>query len=83
MAKKSDDAAMSNDNTDNAAMSNNNTDDTATGDSNTENTTTGETSMVDIPSPLRYGRKTRDPSKVKTSKKSYAYYGRTFRTFNR
>ena len=67
--KRSDDVAMSNDNTDNAAMSNNNTDDTTTGDGNTENTATGETSMVDIPSPLRYGRKTKDPSKVKTSKR--------------
>ena len=67
--KKSDDAAMSYDNTDNAAMSDNNTDDAATGDGNTENTTTGETSTVDIPSPLHYGRKTKDPSKVKTSNK--------------
>ena len=29
----------------------------------------GETSTDDIPSPLLYGRKTTDPSKVKTSKK--------------
>ena len=55
---------MSNDNTDNTAMSNNNTDGTTPGDSNTENTATGKTSMVDIPSPLCYGRKTMDPSKV-------------------
>ena len=68
-SKKSDDAAMSNDNTDNTAMSNNNTDDATIGDGNTENTTTGETSMVEIPSPLCYGRKTKDPSKVKTSKR--------------
>ena len=54
---------------DNAAMSNDNTDDASTGDGNTENTTTGETSMVDVPSPLCYGRKTKDPSEVKTSKK--------------
>ena len=67
--KKSDDAAMSDDNTDNAAMSNNNTDGTTTGNGNTENTTTGETSMVEVPSPLHYGRKTKDPSKVKTSKR--------------
>ena len=57
--KKSDDAAMSNDNTDNAA----------TGNGNTNNTTTGETSTVDVPSPLCYGRKTIDPSKIKTSTK--------------
>ena len=67
--KQSGNAAMSDDNTDNVAMGNNNTDDTTTGDSNTENTTTGETSTVEIPSPLRYGRKTKDPSKVKTSKR--------------
>ena len=68
-SEKSDDAARSDDNTDNAAMSNNNTDEATTGDGNTENTATGETSMVEVPSPLCYGRKTKDPSKVKTSKK--------------
>ena len=50
-------------------MSDNNTDDTTTGDGNTENTTTGETSTVEVPSLLHYGRKTKDPSKVKTSKR--------------
>ena len=60
---------MSDDNIDNAAMSDNNTDDTVSGDGNTENTETGKTSMVDVPSPLLYGRKTTDPSKVKTSKR--------------
>ena len=68
-SKKSDNAVMSDDNTDNATMSNNNTDDAISDDGNTENTTTGETSMVDVPSPLLYGRKTTDPSKVKTSKR--------------
>ena len=67
--EKSDDAAMSDDNTDNAAMSDNNTDDATTGNGNTEYTTTSETSTVDIPSLLYYGRKTKDPSKVKTSTK--------------
>ena len=66
--KKSDDAAMSDDNTDNSTLSDNNTDDATTGNGNTENTTTGETSMVEIPSPLHYDRKTKDPNKVKTSK---------------
>ena len=37
-------------------------------DSNTENTVQGETS-TNVASPLLYGRKTTDPSKVKTSKK--------------
>ena len=64
-----DNAAMSDDNTDNTAMSNNYTDDAVSGDGNTENTATGETSMVDILSPLLYGRKTTDPSKIKTSKR--------------
>ena len=66
---KSEDVVMSNDNIDNAAMSDNNADDTALGDDNAENVTMGETSTDDVPSPLLYGRKTTDPSKVKTSKK--------------
>ena len=52
-----------------AVMSNNNTDDAVLGSGNTENTVTGETSTEDVPSPLLYGRKTIDPSKVKTSKR--------------
>ena len=67
--KKPDNAAMTDDNTDNATTGNGNTDNTTTGNGNTHNTTTGDTSMVDIPSTLHYGRKTKDPSKVKTSKK--------------
>ena len=53
----------------NAVMSDNNTDDPILGNGNTENTVTGETSAGDVPSPLLYGRKTTDPSKVKTSKR--------------
>ena len=60
---------MSDDNIDNATMSNNNTDDTALGNDNAVNVAKGETNTNDIPSPLLYGRKTTDPSKVKTSKK--------------
>ena len=60
---------MSDDNSDNAAVSNNNTDDSASGSYNAENAMKGETSTDDIPSPLLYGRKTADPSKIKTSKK--------------
>ena len=60
---------MSDDNIDNITMSDNNTDDTVSGDDNTEDTETGEVSTIDIPSPLLYGRKTTDPSKVKTSKR--------------
>ena len=65
-----DNTAMSDNNIDNTTISDNNIDDAALGDGNTENTVTGETSTKDIPSPLLYGRKTTDPSKVKTSKKS-------------
>ena len=39
------------------------------GNDNLENVTPGEISTDDVPSPLLYGRKTTDPSKVKTSKK--------------
>ena len=60
---------MSDDNTDNTTVSDNNIDDTTLGDGNTENTVRGETSTKDIPSPPLDGRKTTDPSKVKTSKK--------------
>ena len=67
--EKSEEAVMSDDNIDNAAMSNNNTDDATLGDDNAENVMMGVTSTDDIPSPLLYGRKTTDPSKVKTSKK--------------
>ena len=77
--KKSDNAAMNNDNidnvtvsgenTDNTMMSDNNTEDTISGDDNTENTDTGKISTIEVPSPLLYGRKTTDPSKVETSKR--------------
>ena len=60
---------MSDDNIDNATMSDNNTHDAVLGNDNAENVTPGETSIDDVPSPLLYGRKTTDPSKVKTSKK--------------
>ena len=67
--KKSDDAAMSDNNTDKATTGDGNTDNAATGGGNTDNTATGETSTADVPSPLCYGRKTKDPSKIKTSTK--------------
>ena len=66
---KSEDIVMSDDNIDNATMSNNDTHDAILGDDNVENVAMGETSTDDIPSPLLYGRKTMDPSKVKTLKK--------------
>ena len=65
----SEDIVMSDDNTDDATMSDNHTSDTLLGDDNAENVTVGEISTDDVPSPLLYGRKTTDPSIVKTSKK--------------
>ena len=67
--EKAEEVVMSDDNIDNAAMSDNNTDDARLGDDNAENVAKGETSTNHVPSPLLYGRKTTDPSKVKTSKK--------------
>ena len=67
--EKPEEVVMSDDNIDNATVSDNNTDDAASGYDNTENVAKGETSTDDIPSPLLYGRKTTDTSKVKTSKK--------------
>ena len=58
--EKSEEVIMSDDNIDNAAVSDNNTDDVTSG---------YETSTHDVPSPLLYGRRTTDPSKVKTSQK--------------
>ena len=66
---KSEEVVMSDDNIDDATMSNNNIHDAILGDDNAENVTPGETSTDDVPSPVLYGRKTTDPSKVKTSKK--------------
>ena len=60
---------MSDDNEDNAAMSNKNNHDATSGNDNAENVTPGETSTDDVASPLLYGRKTTDSSKVKTSRK--------------
>ena len=52
---------------DDALMSDNDTDNVATGDGNMDNTTTGKTSTVQVPLPPCYGKKTKDPSKIKTS----------------
>ena len=66
---KSEDIVMSDDNEDNPAMSDKDSPHTTSGDDNAENVAPGETSTEDVPSPLVYGRKTTDPSKVKTSRK--------------
>ena len=64
-----DDATLGDDNTDNITGSDNNIDDAKLGNGNTENTIPGETSTEEVTSPLLYGRKITDLSKVKTSKK--------------
>ena len=67
--EKPEEVVMSDDNIDKATESEKNTDDTASGYGTAENVIKGETSTDDVPSSLLYGRKTTDPSKVKTSKK--------------
>ena len=66
---KSEDIVISDDNDDNPAMSDKDSPHTTSGDDNAENSEPGEDSTEDVPSPLIYGRKTNDPTKVKTSKR--------------
>ena len=65
---KSKDTIMSDYNNDNSAMSDNNSPQTISGNDDAEDSNLGENSTEDTPSPLFYGRKTNDPTKVKTSK---------------
>ena len=69
---KSEDIVMSDNNDDNPAMSNNDSPHAIPGNDNAENSELGENSTEDAPSPLIYGRKTNDPTKVKTSKRCRA-----------
>ena len=66
---KSKDIVMSDDNDDNPAMSDKDSPHTTYGDDDAENSEPGENSTEDVPSPLIYGRKMNDPTKVKTSKR--------------
>ena len=66
---KSEDIAMSDNNDDNTAMSDKDSPPDIPGDDNTENSELGENSTEEVPSPLIYGRKTNDPTKIKTSKR--------------
>ena len=66
---KSEDIIMSKDNDDNTAMSDNESPHAIPGDENVENNKSGENSTEEVPSPLIYGRKTNDPTKVKASKR--------------
>ena len=60
---------MSDDNDYNPAMSNKDSPHAISGDENVENSEPGENSTEDVPSPLIYGRKMNNPTKVKTSKR--------------
>ena len=66
---KSEDIVMSKDNDDSTAMSDNESPCALPGDEYVENSKPGENSTEEVPSPLIYGRKTNDPTKVKTSKR--------------
>ena len=50
-------------------MSNNESPHAIPGNENVENSEPGENSTEEVPSPLIYGRKMNDPTKVKTSKR--------------
>ena len=66
---KSEYIVMSDNNDDNPAMSNDDGPHTTPGDDNAEDSELGEDSTEDAPSPLIYGRKMNDPTKVKISKR--------------
>ena len=66
---KSEDIVMSDNYDDNPAMSDNDSPHAIPGNDNAEDSELGENSTEDAHSPLIYGRKTNDPTKVKTSKR--------------
>ena len=66
---KSEDIVMSDNNDDNPTMSDNDSPHTIPDNDNAEDSELGENSTEEVPSPLIYGRKTNDPTKVKTSKR--------------
>ena len=66
---KNDDIAMSNNNDDNPIMSDKESPLEPPANDNIENDEVGENSTEEVPSPLIYGRKTDDPTKVKSSKR--------------
>ena len=66
---KNDDIAMSDNNDDNPIMSDKESPLESPADDNIENNEVGEKSTEEVPSPLIYGRKTDEPTKVKSSKR--------------
>ena len=63
------DVAKSNNNDDNPVMSDKESPLESPAKDNAENDEEGENSTEEVPSPLIYGRKTNDPTKVKSSKR--------------
>ena len=66
---KNDDIAKSHNNDDNPIMSDKESPLESPANDNIENDEVGENSTEEVPSPLIYGRKTDDPTKVKSSKR--------------
>ena len=66
---KNDDMAMSDNNDDNPIMSDKESPLESPANDNIENNEVGENSTEEVPSPLIYGSKTNDPTKVKSSKR--------------
>ena len=66
---KNDDIAMSDNNGDNPIMSDKESPLESPANDNIENNEVGENSTEEVPSPLIYGSKTNDPTKVKSSKR--------------
>ena len=66
---KSEDIVMSDDTDCKPAMSDKDSPHAISSDDNAKNSEPGEKSTEDVPSPLIYGRKMNDPTKVKTSKR--------------
>ena len=66
---KSEDIVMSDNNDDNPAMSDNNSPHAIPGNDNVGDSELGENSTEEVPSPIIYGRKTNNPTKVKTPKR--------------
>ena len=64
-----DDVAKNDNNDDNPIMSDKESPLESPAEDNAENEEEGENSTEEVPSPLIYGRKTNDPTKVKSSKR--------------
>ena len=70
---KNDDIALSDYNDDNSAMSDRESPLETLADDDIENNEVDKNSTEEVPSPLIYGRKTNDPTKVKSSKRPHSW----------